>query len=162
FFLAPFAGVLADRWNCHRLLIATQLLSLGQSALLAVVAFHGDFGATTIWQVVILSLFQGVINAFDMPARQVLLVEMIARPEDLANAIALNSSLVNGARLVGPSLAGALIALAGEGWCFLIDSASYLAVVAALLAMHLPSREKHAPRATVWRELADGVTYAAG
>src|SRR5437764_8231754 len=92
FFLTPFAGVLVDRWNRHRLLVLTQVLSLVQSALLAVVAFRGEPGATTIWQIVVLSLFQGVINAFDVPARQAFLVEMIARKEDLSNAIALNSS----------------------------------------------------------------------
>src|SRR5689334_6830530 len=135
FFLTPFAGVLVDRWNRHRLLVITQILSLVQSALLAIVAFRGEPGAATLWQVALLSLLQGVINAFDMPARQAFLVEMIARREDLANAIALNSSLVNGARLVGPALAGILIALAGEGWCFLIDAISYVAVVLALLAM---------------------------
>lgn len=115
FFLAPFAGVLVDRWSRHRLLVVTQLLALVQSALLAVVAFRGEPGAVTLWQVGILSFGQGVINAFDMPARQVLLLELIDRREDLPNAIALNSFLVNGARLVGPSLAGLLIGPVDEG-----------------------------------------------
>jgi MFS family permease len=162
FFLTPFAGVLVDRWNRHRLLVFTQILSLIQSALLAVVAFRSEPGTATIWQVVVLSLFQGVINAFDMPARQAFLVEMVARKEDLANAIALNSSLVNGARLVGPSLAGILIALAGEGWCFLLDAISYVAVVLALLAMQLPAREeKHHPP-PMWRGMTEGFRYAFG
>ena len=142
FFLAPFAGALVDRWNRHRLLIVTQALSLVQSALLAVVAFRATPGAGTIWQVAVLSVFQGLINAFDMPARQAFLVEMVTRREDLGNAIALNSSLVNGARLVGPSLAGVVIALAGEAWCFVIDAVSYLAVIAALLAMQVTLRER--------------------
>jgi MFS family permease len=103
FFLAPFAGVLVDRWNRHRLLVITQVLSLIQSALLAVVAFQNEPGATAIGQIIALSFCQGVINSFDMPARQVLLVEIVERREDLPNAIALNSFLVNGARLVGPS-----------------------------------------------------------
>jgi MFS family permease len=162
FFLTPFAGVLADRWNRHRLLVLTQILSLIQSALLAVVAFRGEPGAATIWQVVVLSLIQGVINAFDMPARQAFLVEMIARKEDLANAIALNSSLVNGARLVGPSVAGILIALAGEGWCFLIDAISYVAVVLALLAMQLPAREKRHHPPPMWHGMVEGFRYAFG
>ena len=162
FFLTPFAGVLVDRWNRHHLLVFTQILSLIQSALLAVVAFYGEPGMATIWQVVALSLVQGAVNAFDMPARQAFLVEMIARKEDLANAIALNSSLVNGARLIGPSLAGILIALAGEGWCFLIDAISYVAVVFALLAMRLPAREVHHHPPPLWRGLADGFSYAFG
>ena len=115
FFLAPFAGVLVDRWSRHQLLVVTQILSLVQSALLAVVAFYGEPSSSTIWQIVLLSLSQGLINAFDIPARQAFLVEMVALKEDLANVIALNSSLVNGARLIGPSLAGILIAVSGEG-----------------------------------------------
>lgn len=162
FFLTPIAGVLVDRWNRHRLLVVTQILSLIQSALLAVVAFRGEPGLATIVQIVALSLMQGLINAFDMPARQAFLVEMIARREDLANAIALNSSLVNGARLVGPSLAGILIAVAGEGWCFLSDAISYVAVVFALLAMRLPAREaKHHPP-PMWRGMQEGFRYAFG
>src|SRR5215467_11942411 len=94
FFLTPIAGAYVDRWNRHRLLVVTQVLSLVQSALLAVVAFRGESGPATMWQIVVLAFFQGVINSFDMPARQAFLVEMIARKEDLSNAIALNSSLV--------------------------------------------------------------------
>jgi MFS family permease len=162
FFLTPIAGVLVDRWSRHRLLVFTQILSLIQSALLAVVAFRGEPGIATIWQVVILSLIQGIINSFDMPARQAFLIEMIARKEDLSNAIALNSSLVNGARLVGPSLAGILIALAGEGWCFLIDAISYVAVVLALLAMQLPAVEMKLHPHPVWYGLVEGFRYAFG
>jgi MFS family permease len=162
FFLTPFAGVLVDRWNRHRLLVLTQALSLIQSALLAVVAFRGEPGTATILQIITLSLVQGVINAFDMPARQAFLVEMIARKEDLANAIALNSSLVNGARLIGPSLAGILIALAGEGWCFLIDAISYVAVVLALLAMQLPARDVRHHPARMWHGMMEGFRYSFG
>jgi MFS family permease len=162
FFLTPFAGVLVDRWNRHRLLVLTQILSLIQSALLALVAFYGEPGTATIWQIVALSLFQGMINAFDMPARQAFLVQMIERKEDLANAIALNSSLVNGARLLGPSLAGILIALAGEAWCFLIDAISYVAVVLALLAMDLPARTLKPNPTPVWQGLREGFQYAFG
>src|ERR1700722_7044992 len=162
FFLTPFAGVLVDRWNRHRLLVLTQILSLIQSALLAVVAFRGEPGDATIWQVVVLSLFQGIINAFDMPARQAFLVEMIARKEDLSNAIALNSSLVNGARLIGPSLAGVLIALAGEGWCFLFDAVSYVAVIVALLLMRLAPRNTALAPAPLGQRLKEGLVYAFG
>src|SRR6478736_19132 len=88
-------------------------------------------GTITVWHVLALSAFQGLINAFDTPARQAFVVEMVEAREDLANAIALNSSMVNGARLIGPSVAGVLIALAGEGWCFLLDGISYVAVIAS-------------------------------
>jgi MFS family permease len=162
FFLGPFAGVLVDRVDRHRLLIVTQVLSLIPSALLAVVAFAAVPGASTVWQVVALSLFQGLINAFDMPTRQASLVEMVERPEDLGNAIALNSSLVNGARLVGPSVAGLLIAVAGEGWCFLLDAVSYLAVVAALLAMRVTPRPRAPAHAPLGERLREGFAYAFG
>src|SRR5439155_4792547 len=142
FFLGPLAGVLVDRWDRHRLLVVTQVLSLIQSALLAWVAFRSEATSTAIGHILALSVFQGFINSFDMPARQVLLREMIERKEDLPNAIALNSSLVNGARLVGPSVAGILIALSGEAWCFVVDAVSYVAVVLALLAMRLPHSER--------------------
>src|SRR3954454_2866477 len=162
FFLGPVAGVFVDRWDRHRVLVVTQVLSLLQSAALAWVAFLGEAGAVAIALVVALSVAQGVINAFDMPARQSLLVELVARREDLPNAIALNSSLVNGARLVGPALAGALIAAAGEAWCFVVDAVSYLAVVAALRAMRLPSRRGGAATASVGRYLVEGIRYVAG
>jgi len=162
FFLAPFAGVLVDRWNRHRLLVVTQILSLVQSALLAVVAFSDEPGTLIIGIIIALAVFQGLINAFDMPARQAFLVEMVDRREDLPNAIALNSSLVNGARLIGPSLAGILIYLASEGWCFVIDAVSYLAVIAALLAMRISPRERPAHRAPLWHGVKEGVRYAFG
>jgi MFS family permease len=162
FFLAPFAGVLVDRWNRHRLLVVTQLLALVQSALLALVAFRGEPGAATLWQIAALSFCQGVINAFDMPARQVLLVELVDRREDLPNAIALNSFLVNGARLIGPSLAGLLIATVGEAWCFVVDAVSYVAVVVALLLMRLSVPKKVAQTGSLKRNLAEGFSYAFG
>src|SRR3954452_5014003 len=162
FFLGPLAGVLVDRWNRHTVLIVTQILSLVQSAVLAWVAFAAGPGTDTVWLVAGLSVFQGLINAFDMPARQALLVEMVTRREDLPNAIALNSSLVNGSRLVGPAVAGAVIAAAGEAWCFVVDAVSYLAVVAALLAMRLPRKERTHTAASVGRHLVEGVRYAFG
>jgi MFS family permease len=135
FLLAPVAGVLVDRWNRHRLLVATQALAMAQSLAMAVLTLTG---AVKIWHIIALSAFQGVINAFDMPARQAFVVEMIDKPDDLSNAIALNSSMVNAARLLGPSLAGVIIAAVGEGWCFMLDGVSYLAVIASLLLMTLP------------------------
>src|SRR5262245_6713188 len=162
FFVGPLAGVLVDRWNRHTVLVVTQVCSLLQSVALAWVAFVAGPGTGTVWLIAGLSVFQGVVNAFDMPARQALLVEMVARREDLPNAIALNSSLVNGSRLVGPAVAGAVIAAAGEAWCFVIDAVSYLAVVAALLAMRLPGSERSAPASSVGRHLVEGVRYAFG
>jgi MFS family permease len=162
FFLGPIAGVLVDRWNRHSLLVVTQILSLVQSALLAVVAFRAEPGIAAIVQIVVLAAIQGVINAFDMPARQAFLIEMVDQPADLPNAIALNSSLVNGARLVGPALAGVVIALTGEAWCFVADASSYVAVVAALLAMRVAPRERVVHASRLWRQLADGFTYAFG
>jgi MFS family permease len=162
FILAPVAGVLVDRWNRHRVVVVTQVLSLVQSAMLAVVAFENQPGPTTILLILFLSIMQGLINAFDMPGRQAFMVEMIERKDDLPNAIALNSSLVNGGRLIGPSLAGIVIALVGEGWCFVIDAVSYVAVIIALLAMHVR------PRTTVLRPppmlhgLLEGFRYAFG
>src|SRR5262245_19525032 len=162
FFLAPLAGVLVDRWNRHRVLVVTQVLSLVQSALLAWVAFSAGPANEPLWQIVALSLFQGLINAFDMPAPQAFLVELLERREDLPNAIALNSSLVNGSRLIGPSLAGVVIALTGEAWCFVIDAVSYVAVVAALLAMRVPRRVRDHQPGPVWGRLAEGFSYAFG
>jgi len=162
FFLGPVAGVFVDRWDRHRVLVVTQVLSLVQSAALAWVAFAAGPGAGTVGLVIGLSVFQGVVNAFDMPARQSLLIRMIGRRADLPNAIALNSSLVNGSRLVGPAVAGAVIAAAGEAWCFVIDAVSYLAVVAALLAMRLPADDRARPAGSVGRHLIEGFRYAAG
>jgi MFS family permease len=162
FFLGPFAGALVDRWDRRSLLVATQVLSLLQSASLAVVAFLGEPGLATIITIAVLSLWQGVINAFDMPGRQAFLGEIVTRREDLPNAIALNSSLVNGARLIGPSLAGVIIALAGEGWCFTLDAISYLGVIAALLAMEVTPRPRQPHSAPIWRGIAEGFRYAFG
>src|SRR3954447_20172739 len=142
FLLAPFAGVLVDRWNRHRLLVVTQVLAMVQSAAPAALALTGMI---QLWHVLVLSLFQGLINAFDMPARQAFVVEMVEKREDLSNAIALNSSMVNAARLLGPSIGGVVIAAVGEGWCFLGDAVSYLAVIASLLLMRVAPR----PRRTV-------------
>ncbi len=159
FLLAPFAGVLVDRWNRHRLLIATQVLALLQSLGLAILALTH---LINIWHVIALSLFQGLINAFDMPARQAIVVELVEKKEDLANAIALNSSMVNAARLLGPSLGGIIIAAVGEGWCFLLDSISYLAVIASLLAMKMTPRASRRARQTrILQQFREGWTYVA-
>ena len=134
FILAPVAGVLADRWNRRRLLIATQAFAMLQAAFLAAVVLSG---IVQIWQLIVLSLLLGIVNAFDIPIRQSFVVEMVTDREDLGNAIALNSSMVNGARLIGPAIAGLLVASVGEGVCFVLNSVSYLAVLVALVVMRL-------------------------
>lgn len=159
FFLAPIAGVWVDRWNRHRTLVVTQALSMVQSFALAVLAFTG---AIQVWHVILLMLFQGVVNAFDMPARQAFVVEMVDRRADLANAIALNSSMVNAARLIGPAIAGVLIAAFGEGYCFLIDGVSYIAVIVSLLLMHIQRPVVRQRTTKVWQELVEGWKYVAG
>lgn len=137
FLLAPFAGVLVDRLDRRRVLIWTQALAMLQSLALAALTLTHRI---TIHDVLALSAFQGMINAFDMPGRQSFMVQMVEDRGDLSNAIAINSSMVNLARLIGPSLAGLVIAATNEGWCFLIDGVSYIAVIVSLLLMrvHVP------------------------
>ena len=159
FLLAPFAGVWVDRWGRYRVLVVTQVLSMLQSFALAWLALAGTI---TVTRILLLSAFQGVINAFDTPARQAFVVDMVEDRADLPNAIALNSSMVNGARLVGPSVAGLLIAVAGEGWCFLLDGVSYVAVIASLLMMRLARAAPRGRETRVLLELRDGFRYAFG
>jgi MFS family permease len=156
FLLGPFAGVIVDRSDRYRLLLVTQVLSMIQSSLLA---FYALSGLVTVWHVLVLAISQGFINAFDTPARQTLLVDMLESREDLPNAIALNSSLVNVARLIGPSVAGVLIGLFGEGICFAIDATSYIAVLAALLAMRIVTPERPVRTTRFSSELREGFTY---
>src|SRR5262249_34578568 len=158
FLLAPVAGVLVDRWNRHRLLVATQALAMAQSLALAALTLTG---AIKIWHVIALSAFQGMINAFDTPARQAFVVEMVDDRRDLPNAIALNSSMVNAARLLGPSVAGVLIDAVGEGYCFAVDAISYAAVIASLLLMRVKAQPRAASRARVLTDLAEGFRYVA-
>jgi MFS family permease len=157
--LAPFAGVLVDRWNRHRMLVVTQILSALQSLALAVLALTGTI---TVAEVIVLQIVQGIINAFDTPARQVFVVEMVDDRADLPNAIALNSSMFNASRIVGPAIGGAIIAAVGEGWCFMIDAISYVAVIISLLAMRLPARTVLRARARMLDEMRSGVQYAFG
>jgi MFS family permease len=161
FFLTPFGGVLVDRWNRHRTLLVTQALSMVQSLVLAALALTGT---VQIWQILLLAVFQGLINAIDAPTRQSFVFEMVERREDLPNAIALNSSMFNGARLVGPAIAGVVIAAVGAGYCFLIDGVSYIAVIAALLAMRLKPRSAKQndsiSLSEIFRRLREGFSYA--
>jgi MFS family permease len=157
--LAPLAGVLADRWRLRRVLVITQSLALAQATVLAVLTLTGQIGPGLI---LALSAVLGIVNAFDMPTRQAFVVQMIEDPADLGNAIALNSFLVNGARLVGPSLAGVLIAAIGEGPCFSLNAISYVAVIAALLAMRLVPRAAVRAARPVLADLHEGLRYALG
>lgn len=154
--LAPFAGVLVDRWNRHRILVVTQALSMAQSAALAILTLAGII---TVPQVLWLQIAQGIINAFDTPARQAFVTEMLEDRADLPNAIALNSSMVNGSRIIGPSIGGLLISAVGEGWCFAVDAVSYVAVIASLLAMRLAPRTLPPRGARMRDELVTGFRY---
>jgi MFS family permease len=159
FLLGPVAGVWVDRWKRHRTLIATQAFSMLQSLALAGLTLGGII---TISQIVWLAVAQGVINAFDMPARQAFVAQMVENREDMGNAIALNSSMVNGARLAGPAIAGVVIAGAGEGYCFLADGISYIAVIASLAAMKIAGAPGRGPQRRVHEELSEGWLYVTG
>jgi MFS family permease len=158
FIVAPIAGAYLDRWDRHRVLVVTQAVSMAQSFALAFLTLTGQI---TVPMVIALNAVQGVVNAFDMPARQAFVATMIKDKEDLANAIAMNSSMFNAARLVGPSIAGMIIAVSGEGLCFLLDGVSYFSVIVALLAM----REVRAPRrhagASLVAQFQEGLRYVA-
>lgn len=162
FLIAPFAGVYADRWNKLAALRRIEALALVQALILGVLTL---LGLITVWEIIVLSLVLGTINAFEVPVRQSFVVEMVNRDKDaLGNAIAINSTLFNLSRLVGPALAGLLIATAGEGWCFMINALSYGAVLVSLLLMKmvppniLPRRE----RPEVGQQLREGIQYIAG
>lgn len=157
--LLPFAGVLIDRWNRHRVLIATQILAMIQSLTLAFLALTGIIN---IWQIIVLSLCQGAINAFDAPARQAFVPELVEKKEDLAQAIAINASMFNGSRLIGPAIAGLLIATVGPSYCFLIDGLSYIAVIAGLLAMQLKPRKIAETNIKPLQRLKEGFVYSFG
>jgi MFS family permease len=169
FLLAPFAGVIVDRMNRRQLLVWTQVLAGLQSLAMAALTLAG---VITIWEIIALSTLQGVINAFDMPGRQSFLVQMVEDRADLGNAIALNSSMVNVARLIGPALAGIVIGGislgklriggVGDGYCFLIDGLSYIAVVISLLMMVVRVAPRPASNQRMAEQLADGWTYVRG
>jgi MFS family permease len=157
FLFAPVAGVWVDRLNRHRLLVATQALSMLLSFVLAALMFSG---AILIWEIFVLQVLQGVTNAFDMPTRQSLVIDLIEDRDDLSNAVALNSLMVNGSRLIGPSIAGLLIAWVGEGWCFFADGVSYLAVIGSLLMIRISLRPRNGKQKKVLHEMYDGFRYA--
>jgi len=154
--LAPFAGVLVDRWDRHRILVVTQVLSMLQSLALAVMVFTGTI---TVGWILFLQVVQGIINAFDTPARQAFVVQMVEDRADLPNAIALNSTMVNASRILGPSIGGIVIAAVGEGWCFLADAVSYLAVIASLFAMRVTPRPLPPRDTRIREEMRVGFEY---
>ena len=152
-----FAGVVADRFNRYQVILITLILAMLQASLLSVLTLGGWI---TAWQVFFLALFAGLVQTFEMPARQSFLMEIVGR-DDLPSAIALNSALVNGARILGPALAGIVVAKAGEGACFAVNAVSYLAIIGGFLAMRLPPRTSPAfPPASVSAFIREGVVYA--
>lgn len=155
----PIAGVLADRLNRYRLLILLQILSMLQAAILAYLTLSGS---VTVLHLFVLSLILGTLSAFEIPTRQSFILDMLDRKEDLGNAIALNSFMFNSARLVGPSIAGLVISLTGEGICFLINAVSFLAVIIALLSMKIAERTVAPSRLGILPGLREGVRYAFG
>lgn len=159
FLLASFAGTWIDRANKHRLVTIAQVLAMGQAfALAALVLTHH----ITYHRLILLALLSGAIDALEIPSRQSFVIEMVDDPADLPNSIALNSSLVNAARLIGPAIAGLLIGVVGEGWCFFINGVSYLGIIISLLAMRLTSTRRAPPQTDLWHALKEGVAYAAG
>lgn len=160
FVIGPFAGAYLDRWDRHRVLVVTQAASMAHSFLLALLMFTGHISVPAI---IALNAVQGMVNAFDMPARQAFLVTMITDKDDLANAIAMNSSMFNAARLVGPSIAGLIIAVSGEAWCFLIDGVSYFAVIIALISMkNLRQAARPLRQVGIVEQLLEGWRYVFG
>jgi MFS family permease len=158
FLLAPLAGAVTDKFSKYRVLLITQIASLVQSLILAVLALAG---VMEIWHLVILSIALGCINAFDIPSRHSFVIEMVEKKEDLGNAIALNSLMFNGARIIGPSIAGIMLASAGEGICFLINAISYLFIIASLCMMRIPVREP-AKKSDIIKEMKEGLDYTFG
>ncbi len=158
-FLSPIAGVWADRLDRRRLLIVVQSLAAAQALTLAALTYAG---VVQVWHVITLSLLLGMVNAVETPTRQAFLLEMVETKADLPNAIALQSMLFNGARFVGPTIAGVLLAFAGEALCFLLNGVSYLAVVIAYVAIRVTPRATTAPQAALWNEIVSGFRYAFG
>ena len=159
FLLTPLAGVLLDRWNRRRIFVITQFLFMAQAFLMAFLTLTGMI---QIWLIILLSVVLGMITAVDATARQSFWVEMIENKEDLGNAIALNSTMYNSARLLGPAFAGFIIAIVGEGICFLLNGISYIAVIIALMAMRLSPKVRELRGANFIQGFKEGIQYASG
>src|ERR1700675_3239571 len=155
FLLAPIGGMAADRWNRHRVIIGTQTTSMILALILAILTLSH---VVRVWEIVVLASLLGAVNAFDIPARQSFLIDMVGR-DDLMNAIALNSSMFNGARVIGPAIAGLLVAWIGEGWCFFANAVSYIAVIIGLLLMKLGPMRSVSKRASPYEHIAEGFRY---
>jgi MFS family permease len=155
FLFAPVGGLAADRWNRHRVVIGTQVSSMILAFILAALTL---LHIVRVWEIVVLASLLGVVNAFDIPARQSFLIEMVGR-EDLMNAIALNSSMFNGARVIGPAIAGLLVAWIGEGWCFFANAVSYIAVIGGLLLMKIEYVRQAAKQSSPYEHIAEGFRY---
>jgi MFS family permease len=159
FFISPFAGVWADRWNRRRLIIITQSLAMAQAFILAFLVMAG---LVRVWHIIALSVFLGLVSSLDMPVRQAFTVDMIENKEDLGNAIALNSMMFNIARFIGPTLAGILVSGFGEGICFLLNGFSYLAVIFSLLMMRIPLRKIENRNNHILASMKEGFIYTFG
>lgn len=155
FLFAPIGGLAADRWNRHHVVIGTQVASMILAFILAALTL---FRVVQVWEIVVLAALLGVVNAFDVPARQSFLIEMVVR-EDLMNAIALNSSMFNGARVIGPAIAGILVARIGEGWCFFANAVSYIAVIIGLLMMKLGPLRTASKDSSPFEHIAEGFRF---
>src|ERR1700733_1282187 len=155
FLLAPIGGMAADRWNRHRVVVGTQVASMILACILAILTL---LHIVTVWEIVVLAALLGAVNAFDIPARQSFLIDMVGR-EDLMNAIALNSSMFNGARVIGPAIAGLLVAWIGEGWCFFANGVSYIAVLVGLVLMKLGPMRTVSKQATPIEHIAEGFRF---
>lgn len=156
FVLAPFTGVLTDRFNRHKIMILAQGFFLLQALTMALLVLSGFI---EVWHIFSLSILFGIISAFEAPARQSLVVDLIDKPEDLGNAVALNSALFNGARLIGPAIAGITIALVGEGICFLINAFSFIAVILALSRIVIPKRSRTLKTVNLRESFKEGLQY---
>jgi len=157
--ISPVAGVFTDRWPRYRVLLITQIVSLIQAAILAWLCLTGSI---QIWEIVVLSVILGCTNAFDVPSRHSFVIDMVENKEDLGNAIALNSLMFNGARLIGPSIAGVMLASTSEGVCFLLNAISYIFVIISLLMMRLNIQQTHKKAEKILRELSEGLRYTFG
>ena len=155
---SSFTGVLIDRWSRHHVLIVTQILAMIQALILVLIYFAGSI---EIWQIFILSITMGCINAFDIPARHSFVIDMVEK-KDMGNAIALNSLMFNGAMLIGPSIAGVLLAVEGEGICFLINGFSYLFVIISLFMMNNIPRVPLKQRSNIFKDMKEGFKYTFG
>jgi MFS family permease len=155
FLFSTLGGAVADRYNRHRIVVATQIASMLLASLLAFLTLTH---LVQVWHLMAIATLLGLVNAFDIPGRQSFVVELVAR-EDLQNAIALNSSMFNGARIIGPAVAGVLVAAVGEGWCFFANAVSYLAVIAGLLMMRVPQTAPLAPQTSMWAHVAEGFRF---